>query len=639
MFSNPAKSLTSDDIEDALHRYIILQIPRDSHMVSCRAMGPEVVEKKQEMETKIAKIPGIELVLACVTGTKSNSKKKGVSGKNAIKTGVAFFVVMMAEAIEDEILKAIYESGVPADVKYIRPRCKSRDSKANALRAVCQVVKDHNNQFSTDLLAETDIDACSLLSFCPEFHKMVSDAKPALQSSGLNCSVNCGVISKVDAIIREPDCDFGRALEEVRKAVRNAKHAFYKGSFYVMSAGATYAYEHMCTADAYIETVLDITSHMGKFARHTFQLSRMFSKSDCMLIPQLYFDSDIIETTGGKFFKLSSMQFIPCPYKPDELGKFSPRIYKEYNRNMEDNYFGECVSNSINTRLKRTTFLIKFYQCLLPGQLPMKTEKPLLVGEKNSGKTSMVKIITALTHPQFWCTLSKEKVFGLSQINDDTQFVFIDEMTEELISADMAKIFFQGETLTVARKQATPVVIQNNAGIYITCNRMPDYGVDQEEVELRFEIFNMKRLPSKNASVTKWMEKYAFDVLLWIVKEIKENLRPIHQPEMFFLREPEDFIPRKKRQLVPDKEKEKMRGIRPSSRVEENAFNIPGPSSKRSVQQSLESISDGEGNENAKKQKTLNEAIDEQHHDIEMPRPDQYLCRNGKEPLKCHRQN
>lgn len=32
--------------------------------------------------------------------------------------------------------------------------------------------------------------------------------------------------------------------------------------------------------------------------------------------------------------------------------------------------------------------------------------------------------------------------------------------------------------------------------------------------------------------------------------------------------------------------------------------------------QSLESISDGEGNENAKKQKTLNEAIDEQHHDI-----------------------
>lgn len=66
---------------------------------------------------------------------------------------------------------------------------------------------------------------------------MVSDAKPALQSSGLNCSVNCGVISKVDAIIREPDCDFGRALEEVRKAVRNAKHAFYKGSFYVMSAG------------------------------------------------------------------------------------------------------------------------------------------------------------------------------------------------------------------------------------------------------------------------------------------------------------------------------------------------------------------------------------------------------------------
>ena len=138
------------------------------------------------------------------------------------------------------------------------------------------------------------------------------------------------------------------------------------------------------------------------------------------LLPQLYFDSDIIETTGARFFKLSSMQFVPCPYKPEDLGKFSPRIFKTHHKELEENYFAECVSNSLNTRLRQTTFLIRFYQCLLCGQLPMKTEKPLLVGDKNSGKTSMVKVITGLTQPEFWCTLSKEKVFGLSQLTSET---------------------------------------------------------------------------------------------------------------------------------------------------------------------------------------------------------------------------
>ena len=55
---------------------------------------------------------------------------------------------------------------------------------------------------------------------------------------------------------------------------------------------ATYAYQKMCSADAYIDTVLDITSHMGKFARYSRQLSGMFSKPDCMVRKQTLSFSD-----------------------------------------------------------------------------------------------------------------------------------------------------------------------------------------------------------------------------------------------------------------------------------------------------------------------------------------------------------
>ncbi|XP_066924435.1 uncharacterized protein [Clytia hemisphaerica] len=460
----PAKGLTSDDIEETLHRFIILQVPRDSHMFACRAIGQSCVSKKQFLQSKVARIPGVELVMACVTGTMSNSKKKGVAAKKNIRRGVAFFVTSKSEAVEDELLKQICMWGVPMDITHVKPRCRSRDSREIALRALCTVVKDHNNPFSVELIAGKNIEACSLLTFCPEFHQMVKDGQSALCRVGLKCGLECGVLSSRDLLNREPDSDFERALEEVRKAMRNAKHGFYKGSFYVLYEGARYAYRRLSSAEAYMHSIINITSDKGKFARYVNQLTGFFSKPDCNLVEQLFFDSDIIETSGGKFFKLSSMQFIPCPYKQEDLGKYSPRIYKEHHKGFDYNYFAECVENSIDTQIKRTTFLIKFYQCFLASQLPMKTTKPLLVGDKNSGKTSMVKVITSLTLPEFWCTISKEKTFGLSQIRDDIQLVFLDEFTEKFMSADMAKIFFQGGNLTISRKFSTPELIQNNAG-------------------------------------------------------------------------------------------------------------------------------------------------------------------------------
>ena len=101
--------------------------------------------------------------------------------------------------------------------------------------------QDNNNPFSVKLLEDEDVEACSLLSYCPEFHQLVNDAKEALRVAGLNVGIELGV-AEDSQIIREPDCDFGLALEEVKKATRNANHAFYKGSFYVLSDGGKWKF-------------------------------------------------------------------------------------------------------------------------------------------------------------------------------------------------------------------------------------------------------------------------------------------------------------------------------------------------------------------------------------------------------------
>ena len=90
--------------------------------------------------------------------------------------------------------------------------------------------------------------------------------------------------------------------------------------------------------------------------------------------------------------------------------------------------------------------------------------KLTLVGPHDSGKTSLVNVLEGLTHPEFFATLSKEKVFGLSMLNSDTQVLFIDELSEEILAADRAKLLLQGGFLTVSRKNCDAEWIKNKAG-------------------------------------------------------------------------------------------------------------------------------------------------------------------------------
>ena len=171
--------------------------------------------------------------------------------------------------------------------------------------------------------------------------------------------------------------------------------------------------------------------------------------------------------SGGRFFKLSSRCFTEtCPYQKSDLGRRSPRIFKELPNDLDlsGGFFKDAVVNSFPGEHERVLFLIKFYQCLLAGQLPIKTRKLTLVGDRNSGKTSLVNVLEGLTHPEFFSTISKEKVFGMSMIHSDTQVIFLDEFSDEILPADQAKVLLQGGMVTIPRKHADPELIVNKAG-------------------------------------------------------------------------------------------------------------------------------------------------------------------------------
>lgn len=90
-------------------------------------------------------------------------------------------------------------------------------------------------------------------------------------------------------------------------------------------------------------------------------------------------------------------------------------------------YFSHSIINFFLEVPKHVEFLNKFYQCLLHGQLPHEAKKAVVCGTNNSGKSSCGRIFFGLMNRLKIVSVLKEKTFGLSTMDEDTELTFIDE--------------------------------------------------------------------------------------------------------------------------------------------------------------------------------------------------------------------
>ena len=58
----------------------------------------------------------------------------------------------------------------------------------------------------------------------------------------------------------------------------------------------------------------------------------------------------------------------------------------------------------------------------------------------------------------------------------------------------------------------------------------------------RFHVFYTRSLVERNVEARAWMEKNAFNILLWMVKEMGEHKKLIDQAELFFHRRIDDQV-------------------------------------------------------------------------------------------------
>ena len=92
-------------------------------------------------------------------------------------------------------------------------------------------------------------------------------------------------------------------------------------------------------------------------------------------------------------------------------------------------------------------------------------------------------------------SVTKEKTFGLSMVGEDTQLIFIDEWSENTLDISNVTSLLQGGWIVKSVKHQDAQTFGNKAGIYLTCNELPDFGVEQPNVDRRISVFHTTELP------------------------------------------------------------------------------------------------------------------------------------------------
>ena len=240
----------------------------------------------------------------------------------------------------------------------------------------------------------------------------------------------------------------------------------------------------------------------------------------------------------GQFFKFSSRRVVKCPFQKEDFGIMSPSIFQAFDPEpstySDAEYFSRSFLNSFPDLGDRVRFANKFYQCFLCCQLPHKVRKLVVVGDKDSGKTTWVKVFFGLMQRQKIAVLTKEENFGAQMIQDDTELLWTDEWKKEMISDDLLKTMLQGGYFAQSIKHASPKMQNMQAGVYVTCNNIPDYGAEQVNIERRLYICDTKELEEKSSEAPQWIEDHAIRCLLWLATFINAHIELVEREERFY---------------------------------------------------------------------------------------------------------
>ena len=310
-------------------------------------------------------------------------------------------------------------------------------------------------------------------------------------------------------------------IRKIVKAMELCSHTIYRSQVYARPDGATFTYVRMMDVSSYLHKLLANDCLRDGVMKHFQLLQKFLGHPACEIIEQLKFNNDLIEVSNGVALYLV----------PSMRRKISPRAFVSYDCSTppEPGHFRYAILNSFEDPVTRVNFLNKFCQRFLASRMPHKVRKLVVVGPRDSGKTSWANVFHRVVPSEFIASITNERQFSAAMIKDDTQLVIVDEWSSQLMTSHLAKTILQGGWL-----QREPRQVLNNSPYYITSNNVPDFGDEDENVGRRIQIFRTKSLPSTTTGMDKWVCDNAMHCIAWIAEELAQNHQHITSEELWY---------------------------------------------------------------------------------------------------------
>ena len=227
---------------------------------------------------------------------------------------------------------------------------------------------------------------------------------------------------------------------------------------------------------------------------------------------------DLIEVNGGWCFSIIQRKFVSNPIKESDIGKESPRAFIQYEHTKEPDpgYFKEILENSLS-QLEIAHFceyFIRLFNCRIKQH---KEKVMCLIGEPNSGKTSLFTPISRLIPARYIAMISKKKASNKSLIDENTQILFLDDAHAKLMDPDDWKILTQGGLTAHDRKYKTSSMAVIRCPMFITCQTDMDFGAEHNTaMDARLKKFYFRSLTSPRvAGVQEFLRANAMDCIVW----------------------------------------------------------------------------------------------------------------------------
>ena len=344
------------------------------------------------------------------------------------------------------------------------------------------MLKDHKNPFMEDLVqlsyrnsfvkefasvADEDTPSSQMLDECgTENVVRVTLVNPSFQASlekAIEKLIGAGLrIDKfgfaVDDDTCEPSSSFQLTNEhkmlcdkltilvnEISLAMNSLDYASYRGKVYKKDVRSKFTYSYKCEARASINTLATNEFFKTRLIREMKKVIDLLADPFCELFAPLVIDYDLIEVNDGWCWSIKKRSFVNGVIRGAQIGKVSPRAFCAFDPESDPNpkYFKEVLENSLRER-ELAKFCNDFLKLLSYNQKQHKDKVPCLIGDANSGKTSLFFPILGLVHHGNVATVIKQRASNKSMITPFTEVIFIDEATESTLDMDDWKILTQG---------------------------------------------------------------------------------------------------------------------------------------------------------------------------------------------------